>query len=441
MSIFEKYLKSQGYDVSKEYSKIAKLASLNNEEIKKWQDLARWEIVKYHFENNQFYKKHIGKLPEVWDQLPLVDKEDFLKNEENMLTKSFKKKDLYSADTSGNSGEPFKFYKNKEAHARTWGSLKYMYEKYGLTFKSKQARFYGISLGSKKYIIEKIKDWIMNRVRFNVFDQSDVMMEKILRKAKKTKFEYLEGYTSAIFVLSSYLVKNNIVLKSVCPSLKICFVTADMCNPEKRRIIEQALGVQVVNQYGTSEVSIIAQSEKNDEWLFVDENICFEIINEKGEIAKSGESGQVVITDLFNKAMPIIRYKINDIATLFDETVGDNTRLKKFLFDGREYEKIYLPSGRVASGWTIYYLLQNIFNTMGVLKNFTIRQTKLDTFVFELVATQHLNDLEIENIQKRLDKYLEPGLKFELKYVDHIVLEKSGKQKDFCSEIANEHIN
>ncbi len=81
MSIFEKYLKSQGYNVRKEYSKIAKLASLNNEEIKKWQDLARWEIVKYHFENNQFYKKHIGKLPEVWDQLPLVDKEDFLKNE------------------------------------------------------------------------------------------------------------------------------------------------------------------------------------------------------------------------------------------------------------------------------------------------------------------------------------------------------------------------
>ncbi|MBK6506619.1 MAG: hypothetical protein IPG02_13365 [Ignavibacteria bacterium] len=55
-----------------------------------------------------------------------------------------RQKDLYTGYTSGSSGHPFRYAKDKFSHAMTWALIKDRYTYYDLTLDSKQARFYGI---------------------------------------------------------------------------------------------------------------------------------------------------------------------------------------------------------------------------------------------------------------------------------------------------------
>ena len=81
------------------------------------------------------------------------------------------------------------YTKNKEAHAMDWALIKDRYGWHGLKLNSKQARFYGISLEKWAYRKEKIKDWLMNRVRFSVFDLSDNILQNYVNKFKYINFE------------------------------------------------------------------------------------------------------------------------------------------------------------------------------------------------------------------------------------------------------------
>ena len=86
-------------------------------------------------------------------------------------------------------------------------------------------------------------------------------------------------------------------------------------------------------------------------------------------------------------------------------------------------------------GLTFYYISRSILETSGVLKEFIIRQTKLDKFVFDIVSYRPLNEKEKNKIQLNMDKYLEPGLKIEINNVNQIKRPHSGKIKHFYSEI------
>ena len=83
----------------------------------------------------------------------------------------------------------------------------------------------------------------------------------------------------------------------------------------------------------------------------------------------------------------------------------------------------------------LYYISRSILENSGNLKEFTIRQTSLDTFVFDIVSDEPINDDEKIKIHKNMDEYLEPGLKLKIKRFDKLKREKSGKLKHFSSEI------
>lgn len=94
--------------------------------------------------------------------------------------------------------------------------------------RSLQARFYGIPLDFIGYQKERFKDFLTKRFRFPIFDLSDEVLEKMLRKFENTKFEYLNGYTSSIVLFAKFLRKQNLILKDICPTLKVCMVTSEM---------------------------------------------------------------------------------------------------------------------------------------------------------------------------------------------------------------------
>lgn len=430
MSFLELSLKLKGFPFSQAENELNRIQCLSESEFKIWHENKKWEIVKYHFENNEFYKNKIGKsLPEKWEDIPIIKKTDYQNSGFKLISDSIEKKDLYTGYTSGSSGHPFSYAKDKFAHAMTWALIKNRYDNFGLTFDSKQARFYGIPFERKDYIIERTKDYLANRYRFPVFDMSDEKLETFFDKFTKTKFDYIYGYTNSIVLFARYLIKKNIVLKDVCPTLKICICTSENCAEEDKEVIKNGFGITGVNEYGTSEVDLIAFEDFKGNWKLSNENIYIEILDESGRKLTGGGEGRIILTALHNKAMPFIRYEIGDTAVI--EPSDSKIIIKKLL--GGVNDIIQLPSGKKSSGITFYFISRGVLERSGNLREFIIKQIEINKFVFEVVSDEDISEKDKAELQKKMDIYLEPGLNIEINRVEKIERTKAGKMKHFHS--------
>jgi len=412
------------------------ISKLSGQEFRSWQRQKQWSIARYHYKNNPFYRKKIGNnFPEKWEDLPIMEKSDYQVDLEKLLSKGYTRKNIYIANTSGSSGHPFFFAKNQEAHAMSWALIKDRYSWHGLKLNSKQARFYGIPLKTTSKVQEHIKDWMINRVRFQIFDLSDEILEKYLLRFTKIKFEYIYGYTNSLVLFARYLIDNKIILIDICPSLKLCIPTSETVTKEDREILVKGFGLNVVNEYGVSEVGgIVAFEDNNSNWVLSAETQYVEILDQDNNLLENNKGGKVVITDLHNKTMPFIRYNVGDIGVSSEYTIkGKYPVLQKLL--GRTNDNIRLPSGRVSPGLTFYYISRSILESSGVLKEFIIRQSALDTFEFDVVCDRDFYENEVKEIENQMDIYLEPGLKLKIHRVPKISRPSSGKIKHFYSEI------
>ena len=258
-SIFEKYMKLMGYNICSAERELGRILSLSKRAFRKYNEQKRWEIAKFHYDNNPFYHKKVGKcFPRHWEDLPVMTKRDFQKDLKLMMASGYCRKNTYISNTSGSSGHPFFFAKNKEAHAMDWAVIKNRYEMLGLSLNCKQARFFGITLEKISYLKEKIKDLIMNRVRFPVFDLSDETLASFVNVFRKKHFDYIYGYTNSIVLFARFLIRNNLVLKDICATLRYCITTSEVLTQEDRIILKEAFGVNIINEYGASETGLIA---------------------------------------------------------------------------------------------------------------------------------------------------------------------------------------
>ena len=432
MSFLELSLKLKGFPLADAEKELKRVQSLSEKDFNEWHEKKRWEIVKYHFANNEFYKKKLGSsIPEKWEDLPILEKGDYQNTVERTISDSLNEKDLYSGYTSGSSGHPFKFAKDKYSHAMTWALIKERRNKLGLTIEDKQARFYGMPFEKSARLVEKTKDFLSNRVRFSVFDMSDEMLESFLNNFRKIKFDYIYGYTNSIVLFAKYLISKSVLLKDVCPTLKLCICTSENCTDEDKIIIKKAFGIDTVNEYGTSEVDIIAIDDFNGKWKLSEENIFIEILDDDGNRLTKGGEGRILLTSLYNKAMPFIRYEIGDKAII--EPGEGKIVLKKLI--GGSNDTILLPRGRKSPGITFYFLTRDVLESSGILREFIIKQTATDKFIFEVVSDEEIPENIKQIIQNKIDTYLEPGLSFEINRVEKIERTKAGKMKHFHSLI------
>jgi phenylacetate-CoA ligase len=314
----------------------------------------------------------------------------------------------------------------------TWANIINRFGWHGIDFNSSyQARFYGIPLdfiGNRK---EHFKDFLGNRFRFSIFDLSDVVLEGFLTKFKTKKFDYINGYTSSIVLFAKFLQQKNIVLKSICPTLKVCVVTSEMLFEDDKILLEKQFGVPVVNEYGASELDLIAFQNPEGEWQVNSETLFVEILDENNTVLPYGAAGRVVITSLFNKAHPFIRYDIGDIGILDTKSTAKKPILQQLI--GRTNDVAILPSGKKSPGLTFYYVTKSIIEDDGNVKEFVIKQTKIDTFDIEYVSKTELNLEQIQKIEAAITLYLEKGLVFTFIRKEKLERSKSGKLKQFVS--------
>jgi len=393
-------------------AELRKIVNLSNEDHKIFIETKKQEIVKFHLENNSFYQQLVGsKTYGEWNYLPILNKTNLQSPLLERLSKGYSQKDIFLNKTSGSSGTPFIFAKDNYCHALTWASIIYRFGWYGIDFNnSYQARFYGIPMdfiGNKK---ERFKDFLSHRFRFPIFDLSDEVLEGFLNHFRIKKFDYINGYTSSIVLFAKFLQNKNIVLTTICPTLKVCMVTSEMLFEDDKILLQKQLGVPIINEYGASELDLIAFENPQNEWQVNSETLFVEILDENNQAVPNGTEGRIVITSLCNKAHPFIRYDIGDIGILDEKSTLQKPILKKLI--GRTNDIAVLPSGKKSPGLTFYYITKTIIEDDGNVKEFVIKQTKIDTFEVEYVSETELNLVQIQKIEKAIEIYLEPNLNF-----------------------------
>ena len=187
----------------------------------------------------------------------------------------------------------------------------------------------------------------------------------------------------------------------------------------------------VVNEYGASELDLIAFQNPNDEWQINSETLFVEILDDDNNVLPNGKEGRIVITSLYNKAHPFIRYDIGDVGTLDEKSTFKKPILKNLI--GRTNDIAVLPSGKKSPGLTFYYVTKSIIEDDGNVKEFVIKQTKIDTFNIEYVSELELTQIQIQQIEKAITTYLEKGLTFSFIRKEKLQRSKSGKLKQFVS--------
>lgn len=414
-------------------TELQAILSLTDQEHSLFLENKKREIVNYHLATTPFYKGLVeSDVFTDWDKLPILTKKNLQVPLKDRLSEGFSLKEIYVNKTSGSSGHPFIFAKDKYSHALTWASNMYRFGWYGIDFNSSlQARFYGIPLdfiGNKK---ERLKDFLTHRYRFPIFDLSDSVLENFLDHFRRKKFDYINGYTSSIVLFAKFLKQKDLILNTVCPTLKVCIVTSEMLFENDKTLLEQQFGIPVVNEYGASELDLIAFQNPEGEWQVNAETLYVEILDENNIVLPYGQEGRIVVTSLFNKAHPFIRYDIGDIGVLDERSTLKKPLLKKLT--GRTNDIAILPSGKKAPGLTFYYVTKSIIEDDGNVKEFIIIQTHINRFEIEYVSQNELTSSQIQKIENAIALYLETGLYF--RFIRKATLERTnrGKLKQFRS--------
>jgi len=430
---FDFTLKLKGFPIEEAKKHLEKIQAIPEAEYANYIEEKKQEILDFHLQHNSFYKDLLkNKNVEKWEDLPILTKKDLQQPLKDRLSEGYSEKNVYVNKTSGSSGHPFVFAKEKFCHALTWSVIFDRFGWFGLDFNSSfQARFYGIPLDKIGYYKERLKDKMATRYRFPIFNLSDEKLESFLAEFYQKKFDYINGYTSSIELFAKFLQKKNIILKDICPTLKVCIVTSEMLFPDTKALLEKQFGIPVVNEYGASELDILAFQNPKDQWMLNTETLFIEIVNEKGEVLPHGEEGKIVVTSLYNKAHPFIRYDLGDIGIIDAKSSAKHQFLQKLT--GRTNDVATLPSGKVVPGLTFYYVTKSIIEDSGEVKEFVIKQTKAHSFEITYVASATISAEKENEIKTAIEKYLEKGLSLQLKRVDVLKRKKSGKLKQFES--------
>ena len=339
----------KGKPIKKAYLEIRKIDEMasDNSYIHNYQ-LERWQKLKEHACSTVGFYRRYSKCD--FKEFPVITKNDIRENQELFFSSSFRKENLIQMSTSGSTGTPFICYQDFRKKKSVNAEIIYYSEKVDYKLGENLSYIRAIVKQNKK---SALKQFLQNQTLINCGELSDDGIEQLIRSlqdvSKKGKITLL-GYASTYTAIKDYAQRKNI---SCIPNCNITGIISgsDMLFDETRQGISQLFGnVEVVSRYSNEENGVIGQDEGiNNVFPINEANYLVEILDEQGDNVQDGNLGRIVRTDLYNYAMPMIRYDTGDIGAI--DLIEINGRKKRCIcnFSGRKVDVIYDSKGSALS--------------------------------------------------------------------------------------------
>ena len=368
------------------------------------------DILEYAAKNISFYKSIAYK--KGIRAFPVVNKSGIKNGGNAFMSPRFKPEKLYKSRTSGSTGIPFTVYQDAGKRRRAAAHTIAFSELAGFKFGTKLYYLRAWNdLNRQSWLGKKIK----NIVAWDNDNLDDKALQKFLDALERDKSEKsVLIFASSLVALYNYMREN-----CVSTTAKVsAFITMSEHLPENAKVgIEKLFGANAVSRYSDCECGIIAQQFPNESAFKINSaSFLVEILDADGKPVEDGTEGRIVITDLYNRAMPMIRYDTEDIGVKVGNTL---TRIA-----GRKVDFIQSADGKTLSPYTIVNFMQRF----DCVKQFQFVQNSAADYTMKLVMNAPHGSIETE-ISEYAKRILGESAAVKFEYPEDIPPSASGKRR------------
>jgi len=362
-----------------------------------------------------------SEIPENLDALPMTEKAHVRDNPELFIRSGLDMKSLSVMRTSGSTGMPTRVYQDRESQLYRHGVRYATDMSYGRSPAALYAHIYFSDFERNALLA---RTGLFPKLFLSVFDSE----EKNIKMLRERRPNVVRSYPSVMSIIAKMneVSDNPMKFKSV-----VC--DSEVLTDEARKAMEESFSCPVYDHYGSMEASSVARECTDERSMHVESHSCIvEIVDGKGKPKKSGE-GELVVTPLFNKAMPLLRYRIGDRASWGKEcSCGRSTPVLKKM-GGRNDDVIVLPSGRMRPGIAFYPVM-----SLTEIYSYQIIQERPDLLVFRYVPVEKdISDYLRKDLAKELRKAcLGESISIEFERVSSIKRGRTGKINTIVSKIS-----
>jgi phenylacetate-coenzyme A ligase PaaK-like adenylate-forming protein len=243
----------------------------------------------------------------------------------------------------------------------------------------------------------------------------------VLGKLHKANPDVIMGYPGTLYEAAMQM---RIGEKGPRPRLVI--TGGETLTLAMRSEISTAFNARVLNNYGCFEMNYLAwECMETGELHTCDDSMIMEIIKD-GRPARRGELGEVVVTGLHSFAMPLIRYRLGDMAVQGSETCACGLPFSTIQsIEGRKSDYFILPDGEKIHSFSLFNSIVK-YVYPAILK-YQVVQERTDDVVLRLVTREDVEQSTLKDLTDAGRRILGPSIKFEVQVVDKIKTSKTGK--------------
>jgi phenylacetate-CoA ligase len=418
-----------------EYIQITKLQ--NKDQLNTFVEDRLKQLILHANTHTKYYRQIFDQIDLIKDdtvdfsrfgEIPLLTKEIIKKHHQDLISDEYRTRKWFYNSSGGSTGEPVKFIQD-DVYLKYGIATNYYYFKNILNIEEPTVKKV-ILWGSGRDLFKgsiglnaKINNWLSNTILLNSLRMSQDDMEQYIQTINSFKPEFVRGYAGSLFELCRYAKQKKIPVYHP----KIVVSAAEILTDTMRNVIESTFGTKVYDFYGSREVSNIAGECKNGllhSFLFWN---YLEILDKDNQPVREGDEGRVVVTNLYNYSMPLIRYEIGDLAILGPEKCSCGQvlpTLKKV--NGRILERFILKNGALVHAGFFGLLFDKVFEEVGIEK-WQVIQEDYDKIRINVVTRGEIPDQFKNDIDKKIRVGMGSECKIKWNIVDDIPKTPSGK--------------
>ena len=256
----------------------------------------------------------------------------------------------------------------------------------------------------------------------------------------------LSGYPTAISVLAEAFRR----AAGRVSTLMLIATRGEILHADTRSLLEETFACRVADFYNSEEIGNIAWECPDDpSSMHVNTDACvLEIVDEDGVPVPSGTEGRIIVTNLYNRTMPFVRYDLHDRGTMLSQGAGRcscGSRAPKIaVLQGRDDDYIWLPDGRRVSPRLIATGVNRAFDRLSSeggfnwhFRRFQVVQDALDHFTIRVIPEAG-RGRDFRSVIEPMLRRIHCDLRCSVEIVEELPLDSSGKFKKVVRNLAKQ---
>jgi phenylacetate-CoA ligase len=392
-------------------------------------------MIKHAYENVPFYHMKFNeagirpddvKSIEDLAKVPVTTKAEIQASSlKDIAARSFDVNKCLKRTTSGSTGIPLTVFLDRQALEVEMALLGRTYFEDGLRLSDKMVRIADPeNFPNRQHLYERFG--ILPTKYISIFDNTKRQVSMI----EKYRPDVLRGYVSCVEVLADFCRENG---KDI--NLRLVFTGAELLDKNARQLISSVFRADLFDLYVSVEFGLMGWECHEHSGYHVNvESVLFEFAR-NGEFVSHGEKGEMICTGLVNKALPLIRYKIDDIGVLSDDQCQCGIALPLIkIIEGRVGDFLVTTSGKIVPP-TIFFPYP--FEDVMWIKQFRIIQESRYRIVFEIIVKEGYNIYEdkLAAARARIKQFFGEDMEVIFKIVEKIKVDSSGKLRKVISKV------